>query len=143
MGVVTGHVRYGFFWGKVAEGSPFDHTSPLHRHGWVELPDGRIWDPTRWVFEDVDPYIYIGDSDDYDPGMRKVRTSDGGSAAVEFLDAYLEGEREFDWGELMKVGNTFPENMAGIAAEVYEALVDVGGKATIPVDFWTEVMEGD
>lgn len=36
------------------------------RHGWVELEDGCVLDPTRWVFEHVEPYIYVGDPSDFE-----------------------------------------------------------------------------
>lgn len=32
-------------------------------HAWLQLPDGRICDPTRFQFEDREPYIYIGPAD--------------------------------------------------------------------------------
>jgi hypothetical protein len=30
------------------------------RHVWITLADGRVCDPTRWVFEGVEPYVYVG-----------------------------------------------------------------------------------
>lgn len=39
------------FWGPRSE-LPFVH------HGWVRLADGRVLDPTRWSFENVEPYIF-------------------------------------------------------------------------------------
>lgn len=35
-------------------------------HTWVEMPDGSIIDPTRWVFEGSWPYTYRGVADFYD-----------------------------------------------------------------------------
>lgn len=140
--LVDGREEYGFFWGPVAKGSRF-HGTPMSRHGWLRLADGRIYDPTRWVFEDVDPYIYVAhNTSDYDRGMRTVRTSDGGVLALEFLDRYDAGEVGFDFRLIMRVGNTFPEHMPGFAREVYEALDVLGHKAFIPLDFWEEVMDG-
>jgi hypothetical protein len=51
---------YGHWLGKA--GSYFSHKglAGFIQHGWVLLEDGRILDPTRWVFEDVEPYIFIG-----------------------------------------------------------------------------------
>lgn len=62
---VFGHYR-GFnhplgFFGRLA------HLSFV-QHGWVELADGTVLDPTRWVFENVTPYIYQGPAADYDEG---------------------------------------------------------------------------
>lgn len=39
------------YWGPRSE-LPFVH------HGWVRLADGRVLDPTRWSFENVEPYIF-------------------------------------------------------------------------------------
>jgi hypothetical protein len=35
------------------------------RHSWIETPDGTVVDPTRYVFEGVEPYIYKGARDNY------------------------------------------------------------------------------
>jgi hypothetical protein len=32
---------------------------PMQGHSWIELPDGTIVDPTRWVFENVEPYVAL------------------------------------------------------------------------------------
>lgn len=50
--------RYGHYSGPVAEGSMF-HKHKYPRHGWLVRGDGVIIDPTRWVFEDVEPYIAV------------------------------------------------------------------------------------
>lgn len=34
-------------------------------HWWLELPDGRVYDPTRWLFEGAEPYVYVGDGGQY------------------------------------------------------------------------------
>lgn len=72
--VVRGRLCYGHYVGPIAQtghfaGRPFAH------HAWIELRDGRIWDPTRWVFEDVAPYIYIGPNDHYDFGGNAVNAA--------------------------------------------------------------------
>src|SRR5882672_10621556 len=69
--VVKGRLCYGHYVGPIAKtghfaGRPFTH------HAWIELRGGRIWDPTRWVFEDVEPYIYVGTNDHYDFGGNAV-----------------------------------------------------------------------
>lgn len=65
---------YGHWLGPVAEGSRF-YGNALVRHGWLELPDGRIYDPTRYVFENDYPYIYFGwgNPEWYDNGGNRVR----------------------------------------------------------------------
>ncbi len=63
---------YGFYHGPCK-----GKTQPFYRHGWVVADDGRtVWDPTRWVFEGVEPYIFVGPLEshqEYDEGMRKIR----------------------------------------------------------------------
>src|SRR5882724_4701686 len=51
--------RYGVWWGPILSKNHFKHR-PFTHHGWIELPDKRIYDPTRFVFEDAVPYIYVG-----------------------------------------------------------------------------------
>ena len=71
-GIVEGRAVYGTWRGPISEDSIFfEHQGEFVIHGWVNLPDGRICDPTRWVFEAVEPYIYIGKNDHYDEGVNK------------------------------------------------------------------------
>jgi len=63
-GLVEGEAVYGHWRGPVAKTSMFYRENSglgICRHGWVETADGFILDPTRWVFEDTEPYIFIGD----------------------------------------------------------------------------------
>lgn len=78
-GVVPKGARavYGHYLGKVAKKSMFYARSHVGfcRHGWVLLKDGTVVDPTRWVFECSDPYIFIGRSDEYDEGGNSLRAA--------------------------------------------------------------------
>ena len=66
--------RYGAYDGRVAVTSMF-YGRPFIRHGWLEMPDGTIIDPTRWVFEDCKPYIYHGPNDEeYDNESQEFAT---------------------------------------------------------------------
>jgi hypothetical protein len=64
-GVVEGRHVQGSWCGEVAaaDRDRFDAAAVERRrvgHVWIVLDaDGRIMDPTRWVFEGVAPYIYI------------------------------------------------------------------------------------
>lgn len=62
-GLVKGRPVYGHWFGKVAKTGYWAdrRNQPFQRHGWVELDDGRILDPTRWSFEDEEPYVYIAE----------------------------------------------------------------------------------
>ena len=66
-GLVEGEAVYGHWTGDVATGSHFADRGkrlPFVQHGWILLKDGRVLDPTRWVFENVAPYLYIGEEPD-------------------------------------------------------------------------------
>lgn len=67
-GLVDGEAVYGHWIGDVAPGSYFSERSRalgFVNHGWVLLKDGRVLDPTRWVFENVAPYLYVGEPPDH------------------------------------------------------------------------------
>jgi hypothetical protein len=75
-GLVKGRLCYGIFHGYIDPNSCFGNRAFTH-HGWVERRT-TIYDPTRWVFDGVAPYIYVGpkDDDNYDFGgnaLRKAR----------------------------------------------------------------------
>ena len=73
-GLVDGEAVYGSWRGPVAEGSFFESGPRVFvRHGWVDVGDGTVIDPTRWVFENVEPYLYHGPSDHYDEGNNMLR----------------------------------------------------------------------
>ena len=69
--LVEGRAVYGA-WTGLATSRYWAHKAhhPFIRHGWIVLSDGRILDPTRWSFEGVPPYIWIGrkDHEEYDEG---------------------------------------------------------------------------
>lgn len=71
-GVVSGVAVYGHWTGPVKRGTLF-YGKPIIQHGWVLLPDKTICDPTRWVFEGAQPYLYFGPADHYDEGGNKYR----------------------------------------------------------------------
>lgn len=74
--IVQGIAIYGHWTGPIAKGTMFDRGwSGFCRHGWVLLPDGRIVDPTRWVFEGCEPYVYVGPADHYDEGGNQLRSA--------------------------------------------------------------------
>ena len=79
-GLIDGRPRYGHFFGEV---NPLSGLADKHapRHGWIELPDGAIVDPTRWVFECVGAYLFHCEADD--PGANNYDI--GGVRFVEEL----------------------------------------------------------
>lgn len=66
--LVKGRPAYGHWTGPVHPKSMFARGLPFVRHGWIVLEErgphaerpGSILDPTRWVFEEAFPYIYVG-----------------------------------------------------------------------------------
>lgn len=70
-GLVQGVAVYGHWKGPVDRHSHFGsrRNLPFIRHGWIQLDDGRVLDPTRWVFENARPYLYLGSPDDERPCM--------------------------------------------------------------------------
>lgn len=74
--LVGGHEIYGKYQGRVDKDGYWGGRRTLpNNHGWVLLDDGRILDPTRWSFENVEPYIYIGSGGDYDEGGNNMRAA--------------------------------------------------------------------
>lgn len=74
--LVRGRPAYGHWLGRVHPQSPFARRGqqPFVRHGWIVIDErgdhaqrpGRILDPTRWVFEAREPYLFIGGPPDQD-----------------------------------------------------------------------------
>lgn len=62
-----GEAVYGHWVGPVHPESRFANRRglPFVLHGWIQLEDGCVIDPTRWVFEHVEPYLYVGEPPDH------------------------------------------------------------------------------
>lgn len=94
-GLAKGSPTYGFYHGFVSDKSVFGG-KVFVRHGWV-MSETKIVDPTRWVFEAVEPYIYTGPKDDSDYDM----------GANAFKHQILQPAPEFDEKDAYKM----PENL--------------------------------
>lgn len=102
--LVAGKLVHGVYYGPVDPRSPFlpppkpwtyaqekeygpiDGLEPdeiAFEQGYILLPDGRVFDPTRWTFEMVRPYVYIGPADEYEANPASMRL-------VEHYQAELE-----------------------------------------------------
>ena len=173
--LVQGTPRYGHFTGKIDPKSSFGDRAHLGfcRHGWIELPNGRVADPTRWVFEHVDPYLYVGPSDEYDIGGGKLRAEarrlmkkpsfdedlDQGRkerlkllgaakhfVLQEFPDARIvRGGVELGLSQVFWLGGTTYGEWPSddVAEAVYRALIAVGRGAVIPIDERRRVLGND
>jgi hypothetical protein len=147
-------LRYGLWTGPIAPGSCFEGR-PFTHHGWIEMPDGSIVDPTRWVFEGRKPYIYAGTLDErlYDTASDKFRTTlmrpcpkrkNGnklfGKPLTKELVMPLSRIAGFVLDKTITVNQAFwianlPMSVLGhFAKPVYEWLIASGSRAMIPID---------
>jgi hypothetical protein len=111
--LVAGVDRYGHYYGVVAPAHPYAGM-PVHQHGWIETPGGLVVDPTRWAFELVEPYIYCGPGDEYDPGGQRW--------AASLISPYPAGPHD----EAAESPDLTPEQRARVRAIVQ---LDVRGTA--------------
>lgn len=162
--VISGKPRYGHYRGPIHKDSMFARniTIGFCQHGWVELADGRIWDPTRWVFECVEPYIYVGKNDHYDVGGNVARKrfkmpAPAFDAGKKVLDLDLEDSmlsivrmmlgdtresKTFTVEQVAWVSTEDPASFGGGAQLLYEELARLKMDAFVPLDNWRLVMEG-
>ena len=145
-GLIEGRPEYGIWHGPIHPDSLFAGR-PLARHGWIRLPNGEIADPTRWVFENVDPYLFVGPDPDnfYDLGAARLRNDPQASETevMEFLDAMrptIEGGQgadiaDFDEDLIHRLAHTPPSAYPFFMAEVYDTLADWGKGVLVPIDF--------
>lgn len=160
-GVVAGRCEYGFYYGPISDRSIFSRRAAASgvRHGWIRLPDNTICDPTRWVFEAVEPYIYFGDDQQsYDMGMNRLRASlmsqpPGKDAHLTVFELVIsdDGARKFivDLFEVVGVSGkkvklnlaqmaylaNFPYHLLGENARpIYETLIRSRLGSWIPID---------
>lgn len=71
-GMIDGKVERGYWKGLVSKKSIF-YGKPLIPHSWIRMSNGQIADPTRWCFECVEPYIFVGGDECYDAGGNQFR----------------------------------------------------------------------
>ena len=152
--IVKGIPRHGHFLGHVEKDSMFGNKGVV-RHGWVELADGTVCDPTRWVFENAAPYIFFGPADEYDIGGDRLREAflqpcpeydeDGFENdpfnqnpiepdLFEFLCEQAGNGAPFSKAQVFWFSN-MPMSMLGIMAKpLFEHLVEAGHGVFIPTD---------
>lgn len=158
-GVVRGRAVYGIYWGPVDESSMF-YGKQVVRHGWIECDDGALVDPTRWVFESAEPYIYVGRlSEDYDEGANRLRAYLARPAPMfdpEKPMVTVPGTRErevfafllgmdvvtskINAEQAFWLGNLTLDALGEDAKVVYQALESMGLQAFIPVDNYMKIM---
>ena len=165
-GIINGKLRYGHYTGPIHPNSLFKKNIGIGfcQHGWVELTDNQIFDPTRWVFENVNPYIYVGKNDYYDVGGNKFREASR-KEPPEYLDTDKKKEvnipldlknfineilkdtrketNDYTLRQLMYLGNTPPRLLEPFGKEIFTILKDNHLKGFIPIDNWGLVMESN
>jgi hypothetical protein len=151
---------YGHWLGDVEPESFFGSSRmlPFIQHGWVLLADGRILDPTRWVFEAVEPYIWAGENDGsydeggngwrkamhpdapaYDPHEEQVDRTKVGMLEWVALVRLAMGEQAdmqepLCFPQLLWVANLPPADMGALAPDVYRALDKMKLLSLMPLD---------
>ncbi len=165
-GLVEGRAVYGHWDGDVSpDCEVFSPSRIFQRHGWIVLNDGRVLDPTRWVFEAVDPYLWIGEAgEEYDRGGDRWRAEqeipppafpniifekmhrDSGldeklpEDAQEFVGSLLGGPPHITLEQAMWLANRPLSGLGPFAKEIFEGLVASDHGAFIPIDNRTEVL---
>lgn len=162
-GIVVGKPRYGHFVGKVSPDGYFGSRSnhSFVRHGWIDIGDDEVVDPTRFAFENKSPYIYCGcNSGEYDIGgniFRALMTRpcpeyNKGEAQkkLTFTDSeallWVTYQLDIDFnraenmsvttsmGQLFWLGNLSLDSFNGHERDIYQALINAGLEAIIPLD---------
>jgi hypothetical protein len=161
-GLVRGTAVYGHYLGAVNPEGYFGKRTKhsFVQHGWVLMGDGRILDPTRWVFENTEPYIYVAKKNkDYDEGGNELRAAfkrpapafDSDEKCVvfkkdvlptapwNFIEKLLPLNLEQEPGTLSIsqvywLANLPYEDLFPYTAVIYKAIAEVGEEVAIPWD---------
>lgn len=162
--VDNGYLQRGHWVGPVAKGSHF-YGKPIIPHTWIEMND-YIIDPTRWVFEAAQPYIWVGeDMACYDPGgnllremimnpcppfnpnLKHVELPLDKVCASYVLNWLQDAGMPTEAGVITSVNHCFwlanlpLQHLGPIAKPLYEALIAANFKASIPIDNYRMVMK--
>lgn len=163
--LIAGFTRYGLYHGFIDDDSPMFGGRSFARHAWAVQKDAigtdcEIVDPTRWVFENADPYIYIGpDSDDYDLGGAFLRRSIGipepppfdeneqhyplldlNEDAVHLIGLLLvDAPLSVCMSQMFWLANLPPQTFGTSTPAIYEWFERNDLSALIPIDFRNEV----
>lgn len=142
-------------------------------HGWLVADKPRwnsvgvqpksIIDPTRWVFENVEPYIYVGPNDYYDrasdarrmmmhamrpipePEKREVHLDLGDvEEIIEHVNQLLDDDTyccDYDFKQVFYLANCPVSVLRPFAKEILSAISEAGHNGLIPVDVRQWVLE--
>ncbi len=156
--LVKGVARYGHWRGPVSPQCKMFFNSwqamGWSNHGWVEMPDNKICDPTRWVFEAVEPYIFIGvDHDDYydvngnrwyatlerpvpvaKPGDRTIKSPKEKELKDFVHKRLLRSNTKVTLQQACWIGNRPPDEMFPYTKQIYLWLKVEGKLAYVPIE---------
>ncbi len=70
-GILDGQLKWGYYIGFIHQNSIFCENALIKEidHFWLELDDGRVLDPSKWIITCELPYIYIRNDNDYSNGI--------------------------------------------------------------------------
>jgi hypothetical protein len=162
--ILPGRARavYGHYRGTIDPKSMFgSHQGHgFCRHGWILIDDAPgqlrriLLDPTRWVFESVDPYLYWADvlagHDDYDEGGNVLRHAlrrpaprfDSKKPAglklprrtLAFVEEQLGDQRGICRARALWLANLTPSELGEHAKPLFRALIAANHGSYIPID---------
>jgi hypothetical protein len=158
-GLIKGRAVYGHYLGKINLQGYWGVQAPASgfvRHGWVVLKNKSIFDPTRWSFENVEPYFAIIKPDDpryndYDEGGNRLRARferpspeynpddkavelNLKPAARKFVLTLLEHPPEIKVGHVFWLANLSLSRLEPHAKGIYSAIIKAGHGAYVPID---------
>jgi len=157
---------YGHYLGHISSKSFFRSRRgmPFIQHGWIELSNGDIIDPTRWVFEAKEPYIAFIDrmddiAEEYDEGgnewiktfetpppkyrkgdrqfpftLDKFDKLDGRTYVLSLLGDKRENIKEICLDQIFWLANLSIDTLGIYVREVYAYIMYMGQDAFIPID---------
>jgi hypothetical protein len=141
----SGRLARGHYFGPIAPTGLFAGR-PFSQHSWIQRA-ATIVDPTRYVFEDCKPYIYVGPIDpvvyDFGGNNLRARTRQAMPANPEGLKnipvparlrKYCQGQKKISLIQLAWVANTPLQDLRDDAKRVYEFVIEHGTRAWIPID---------
>lgn len=158
MKLVTGRLIYGHYLGPVSEHSMFANKLelPFIQHGWIIHESGMVVDPTRWVFEHEEPYIFIDlfgeNNDQYDeggnvwratqtrppPDFRKsdqvVETDTLDPAVRWFIMSLLSYPPKVTSKHVFWLANLPPDTLGSLVSDIYQWIIDRDFPGFIPID---------
>lgn len=158
-GLVKGKVVYGKFLGDSSKGLFKDTVIP--NHAWVVTPDNKIVDPTRWVFDDVAPFMFETDVKDnhYDRGSNMLKeafrtpppeynedekTFDVNDTRIDFIMAlYLANQkvvRKISVSQVVWLSSLSLMTLGSNAHDIFSWIENNGMRAFIPIDNYREII---